>query len=217
MSNIDHFIEEVTEEVRRDRLLLMMRRYGWIAILVAILIVAGAATNEFLKAQENAKAEALGDSILGAFEANEAAARVDALTGVSSEGEGRVVASLHLAAEQQAAGDLDAAKSTLSAIAGDEAIAKRFRDLARFKALLLEGDDASLEARRSGFEALAIPGSAFRLLAEEQLALIEVETGATDDAILRLQAILSDNEASAGLRRRATQLIVALGGEIQTT
>ncbi len=217
MSNIDHFIEEVSEEVRRDRLLLMMRRYGWIAILLAILIVGGAATNEFLKAQEAAKAEALGDGILGAFEANEPAARVEGLTGVTSESEGRIVAALHLAAEQQAAGDLAAAKSTLTAISADDTIAKRFRDLARFKTLLLAGDDTSHEERRSGFEALAIPGSGFRLLAEEQLALIEVETGATDDAILRLQAILNDNEASAGLRRRATQLIVALGGEIQTT
>ena len=31
MSNPDSFIEEVTEEVRRDKLFALFRKYGWIA------------------------------------------------------------------------------------------------------------------------------------------------------------------------------------------
>ena len=42
MSDTDSFIEEVTEEVRRDRLYGLLRRYGWIAALVIILIGGGA-------------------------------------------------------------------------------------------------------------------------------------------------------------------------------
>ena len=50
-------------------------------------------------------------------------------------------------------------------------------------------------------------------MAEEQLALLEVETGNRDAALERLQRIVEDAEATAGLRQRAAQVIVALGGE----
>ena len=46
MSNSDSFIDEVTEEVRKDRLFQLFRRYGWIAGVVIVLIVGGAAWNE---------------------------------------------------------------------------------------------------------------------------------------------------------------------------
>ena len=42
----DSFIDEVTDEVRRDRLYLLMRRYGWIGVLVIVVIVGGAAWRE---------------------------------------------------------------------------------------------------------------------------------------------------------------------------
>lgn len=52
MSNPDSFIEEVAEEVRRDRMSRLMRKYGWIGVLAVVLIVGGAAFNEYRKAQE---------------------------------------------------------------------------------------------------------------------------------------------------------------------
>ncbi|MEP3297031.1 MAG: hypothetical protein ABJO27_11260, partial [Pseudoruegeria sp.] len=185
MSNVDHFIEEVTEEVRRDRLLLLMRRYGWIAILFAVLIVAGAATNEYLNAQERAKAEALGDEILAAVQVNDAAERANALAAITTDSAGKVVAMLQTAAEQFNAEDNAAAMATLSSIVNDETIEKRFRDLAQFKLLSLSAAEMSIADRRSGYEALA--GSAYRLLVEEQLALLAVEEGNTDDALVMLR------------------------------
>ena len=35
----DSFIDEVTEDLRRDRLFLAMRRYGWIAVLAILVLV----------------------------------------------------------------------------------------------------------------------------------------------------------------------------------
>jgi len=49
------------------------------------------------------------------------------------------------------------------------------------------------------------------VLAEEQLALVEVEMGQTEAALDRLQSLLQDQETTAGLRRRASDVIVALG------
>ena len=88
-----------------------------------------------------------------------------------------------------------------------------YRRIAAFKALLAQSETASIDERRAGFEQFAIPGNPMRLLAEEQLALISVETGDSGAAIERLQAILLDAEVTPGLQQRALQVIVALGGE----
>ena len=74
----------------------------------------------------------------------------------------------------------------------------------------------SADDRRLQFEALAAPGKPLRLLAEEQLALIEIDAGETQAAIDRLQAILQDAEVTAALQDRASRLIVALGGTPET-
>ena len=43
MSNSETFIDEVTEEVRKDQLFGYIRKYGWIAVLAVLAIVGGTA------------------------------------------------------------------------------------------------------------------------------------------------------------------------------
>jgi hypothetical protein len=75
VSNPDSFIDEVTEEVRRDRLFAAFRRYGWIAVLAVLGIVGGAAWNEWQKAQAVERAQAFGDALLASLEATTPEAR----------------------------------------------------------------------------------------------------------------------------------------------
>ncbi|MDU8911118.1 hypothetical protein [Aestuariicoccus sp. MJ-SS9] len=214
MSDTDSFIDEVSEEVRRDRLFALMRRYGWIAVLLVVLVVGGAAFREYSKASDRAAAQAFGDSILAALEADEPQDRVTALAAIEAEDAGaRAVLRMLIASEEAAAGNDAAAVEQLNTAARDGDLPEIYREIASFKALVRS--DAGVDERRIGFEALAIPGNPLRLLAEEQLALIAVETGDTDDAIARLQRIIADAEVTSGLRRRASQLIVALGGTLE--
>jgi hypothetical protein len=67
MSNTDSFIDEVTEEVRRDRLFGYFRRYGWIPAVVIVALVGGTAYNEWSKAQVAQVAQARGDALLDAW------------------------------------------------------------------------------------------------------------------------------------------------------
>ena len=67
MSDTDSFIEEVSEEVRRDRLFRLFRKYAWLAILLVVLIVAGAAFNEYRKITEQRDAAILGDQLYEAL------------------------------------------------------------------------------------------------------------------------------------------------------
>ncbi|MFD2738856.1 tetratricopeptide repeat protein [Sulfitobacter aestuarii] len=214
MSNSDSFIDEVTEEVRRDRLFGLMRRYGWIAVLLVVLIVGGAAWNEYQKSRERAEAEALGDAMLAAMQADDSAARAAALDDVGApEAAAAAVLGFLTAAEHAEAGDIDAAVARLDAVAVNGAAPEIYRQIAQFKALTLKSASAPAAERRQGFEAMAQPGAPLRLLAAEQLALIEIEENAPDAAIARYQDILNDAGTTPDLQQRALQVIVALGGE----
>ena len=211
VSETDSFIDEVNDEVRRDRFYGMLRRYGWIAVVVVLAIVGGAAWNEWQKARERASAEAFGDAILEALDQPESDARIAALEAVPVETPGQQALASFLASSEAAAGAEDPARAA-SALDGLE-LDGIYGDIATFKKLILESGTAPAAERREAFQALAMPGNPLRLLAEEQIALTHVEEGEGAQAIKVLQAILDDAEVTQGLRQRASQLIVALGGE----
>ena len=216
MSDTDSFIEEVNDEVRRDRLYGYLRRYGWIAILLVVLIVGGAAWSEYRKAQERAQAEALGDAMLAALATDESADRVTALAAIDpATPSSAAVLRLMTAAEQTQAGDTAAAVETLNGISVDGDVPDIYRQIAQFKSLTLQGDTTPVEDRRQALEAMAQPGNLMRLLATEQLALIDISEGDTEAAITRYQSIISDAETTSDLQQRARQVIVALGGELE--
>jgi hypothetical protein len=80
--------------------------------------------------------------------------------------------------------------------------------------VIVAGADTPLADRRTALEGISAAGRPYRVLAQEQLALLAIEEGQTDTAITLLTALLSDQEATQGLRTRASQLIVALGGTL---
>ena len=214
LSDTDSFIEEVTEEVRREKLFGLMRRYGWIPILLVVLLVAGAAYNEYRKASIRAEAEAAGDAILAAMDGSDAAARVAALNALDqTETSGPVIALL-AAGEALNAKDPEAAAAALRAIADDAGQPALYRDMATLKWVILSAAQTAPADRIDALMPLTAAGAPFRVLAEEQIALAEIELGKTEAALTRLRALIEDNEASQGLQRRASQLIVALGGEV---
>ena len=213
MSNTDSFIDEVNEEVRRDRVYALVRKYGWIAVLLILLIVGGAAFNEYRQALDRAQAEAVGDAMLAALESDDPAARADALSAVTAETpEGEAVLAF-LTAGEQAGSNPEAAAQALESIVASSELPQIYSQLASFKALTLSSGLRTVEERRAGFEDLAAPGNPMRTLAEEQLALIDIEEGQKRAAIERLQSLIADAEATADLQQRALQVIVALGGE----
>ncbi|MGB0902021.1 hypothetical protein [Halocynthiibacter sp.] len=219
MSNTDSFIDEVTEEVRQEQLWTMVRRYGWVAGVVVLGIVGGATWNEISKSRSAAAAQAAGDGIIAALESDDSAARLDALASAraaagTDTGAANVLG-FYEATEAAESGDTARAQDLYTAIAADGSLAQVYRDLATLKGAMLPGVDA--DTARSGFESIAAPGAAFRLLAEEQLATLDIAAGDTDAALTRLQDIIVDSEITPGQRARVLQLIEALGGSLETT
>ena len=210
MSNPDSFINEVTEEVRRDKLFGYLRRYGWIGIVAVLLIVGGAAWREYQIAQKRALSEAFGDAVLAALDQDDPAARSAALAAVDAPGPRRALLGLLQASDPDA--DRPGALAALAAVAADVSVPASYRDLATLRRVILAGADLPLADRRALLDPIATPGRPFRVLALEQLALLTLEAGDAAAAITALEALRQDQEATPGLRRRAEQMIVALGG-----
>jgi hypothetical protein len=213
VSNSDSFIEEVTEEVRRDRLYALMRRYGWIAVLAILLLVGGAAWNEWRKAEAQARAEAFGDAILAALASSDETARAGALDAIEAPGPGAAAVRDLLAAAEEAATDPAGAATRLLAVADRTGVPQVYQQIATLKAVALPASGLDAQTRRARLAPLAAGSGLLRLLAEEQLALIDIETGERAAALERLAALAMDAEATGALRRRVTQVIVALGEE----
>ena len=210
MSNPESFIDEVTEEVRRDKLFGLMRKYGWIGILLVILIVAGAAWNEWQKAQWQATSQAFGDAVNAARDLPTASERAAALAAIPAPGQRIAIRDLLLSADLE--GDVAARLAALDAVAKDASLPNSYRDLAVLRRVVLAGDTIPAAERRAALDPIAAPGRPYRPLALEQLALLDIEAGNTEAAITALQALAEAQEATPTLRARVEQLITALGG-----
>ncbi len=215
MSNPDSFIEEVTEEVRRDRLFGLFRKYGWIGVLLVAVIVGGAAWNEWSKARDAARAQAFGDALIDALDHGTPDERRAALEAIRVDGQQGAVLQLILASDPQA--DRAATLAALDRLIADSSLPVSYRDLAVLRRVTVAGAEMALADRRTALQGIATPGRPFRVLAEEQLAYLMIEDGDRDGAITALQALMQDQESSGALRARAGQVITALGGTLPET
>jgi hypothetical protein len=205
LSNSDSFIDEVTEELRRDRLFAAFRRYGWIGIGLIVLMVGWVSWTEFSRNRTEAAAQAFGDAVTAALAIEDTDQRTAALDAIEADDPEQRALLTFLKAAEPGAGQ------ALEGLATSGDLPAMWRDVAEFKRLVT-ATEIPVTERRARFEALTRPGAGLRLLAEEQIALIEAGEGESAAAIERLNRLTADSEATADLRRRAAQLIVALGG-----
>ena len=211
MSTPDSFVDEVTDAVRRDRLFAAFRKYGWIGVVLVLLIVGGAAWNEWQKATAAGRAQSFGDAVQAALN-QPAADRTAALAVIAVDGDQKAVRDLLRAANP--ANDKPGSLKALAALAADTTQPQVYRDLAVLRRVALIGAEQALADRRSALQGVAVPGRPFRTLAEEQLAYLLIEEGRKDEALTALLALVQDQEAPSGMRQRLGLVITALGGKV---
>jgi hypothetical protein len=214
VSDTDSFIEEVNEEVRREKLYTYVRKYGWIAILLVVIIVGVTGFLEYQKASKANAAQSLGDSVIAALNEEEPVERATALAAVAVEaGEAGVVIQMRRAGELVEAGDTDAAIEAFEAVANSGSGAA-YADMARLKAVMLRGENQDAAERDAALAQLATPGALYRPLALEQQGLIALADGKKEKAVEIFSELYQDSEITDGLRNRTTQMLVALGAEV---
>lgn len=214
MSESDSFIDEVSEEVRRDRLYGTFRKYAWIPALIVAGVVGGAVANEYFKSQSRSQSEANGDAILSALENPTAAEQAEALGALQPESpDQQVLVKLTQAARLTEADVVDDAFDILKSAAQIAEASPVYTDLARLKAAMLKPTDPwSAEA----LSAIILNGGTYRLLALEQRGLLALQEGDNDAALADFGAVLEDPGLTEPMLRRVGQIVVALGGEIPT-
>ena len=212
MSNNESFMQEVSEEVRKDRFYRILKKWGWVGIALIVALVGGASFNEWNKESKINSARNLGDRVLAAIASKDVIDLKEIeIKNVSQDIFIKNLMSAILFSDDK----LDASKKALEEIGGIPGITKTYKDLNAFKLglLLLESGNLTGEERFGVFEALVEPGSPFRSLAKEQQALILIEQGKIELAIKTLVEITDDSETTDTLRRRVTQLRISLGSD----
>ena len=205
MSDTDSFIDEVTEEVRRDRLFGYFRRYGWIAGLLILGLVGTTAYNEWNRSAVEKVQQARGDALLTALNLdNDAEIRV-AINDIALENSSNIVAKFLAAGVDEVQ-----AVELLNGIITNTNQPKFIQDLARLK-LATTPDAVSQDEAVFILMDLSKPGGLYRNVATEMLVALELERGNLDVAMAILQSHVQDAEASQGQVQRMGELIVALG------
>jgi hypothetical protein len=210
---VTDIFREIDEDLRRDRLEAVWRRYGTYILAAAVAVVV--ATGAYVGWQRYAESARAGRAaaFVGAMDlvARKDAGAEAALASIASEGGGyAALARLQQAAQLAKAGDVAGATDIYEAMTGDGSLEAPFRDLALILIGLRGVDTAEPVALSARLAPLAEDGQPWRHSARELMALLAKRAGDTAKARELLNRLVDDQEAPQGARRRATELLQGL-------
>ncbi len=211
----ESLFREVDEEVRREQLEKMWKRYGnWFVAFSVGLIVAVAAFKGW-QYYEKKQAQAAGAAYIDALNLYDAGKREEAALKLADLAAGShkgvaVLARLQQAGIAAGKGDRQAAARIYAEVAADASVETPLRDLARVRQALLLADTAKADELRSILGGLDVEGNPWRALAREVLALAELREGRLKEAQKLLAAIAADPGTPAEARSRVRVMLEAL-------
>lgn len=211
MSETDSFIQEVTEEVRQDRMFRLWRQLGPYAIGVLVAIVVATAAMNWMKHREVQKAREIGTAFL-ASDITSVADQKALLEKV--EGPAKILARVRLAAATAESGDAKGAAALYREVAGEAELGRAYSDLARLEAVRLSAATMSREEAETELAQLIAEGAPYRMLALELRATIRLNAGDTGDAHADLNQIIGNPQATRESSDRALALLLSSGGKM---
>jgi len=214
--------DEVEEELREERMHELLKKYGGLLFAAALLMIGAVAGWKAWVWYEERRDVAAATGYLSASARTEVAgvagpnrpeaiAAFQVVAATAPDGY-RDLARLREAALRAESGDLEGASALWAKVAGDSSVDPLLRDLANLTWCIHHvdhGDPALLEGR---LKPLAAEGNAWRFLALEQLALLDLRQGHAEAAKTQLQKLAEDATAPNGVRSRASTLLNRVGG-----
>lgn len=213
---MDNFIEEVDEELKRERYQELWRKYGRYAVgAVLMVVIAVAAVVGWRQYETNRRIES-GLQFAHAVELVAAGRSAEAMAAFRALGEDAAAGYRELARFRQAAlhaeqGNAAAAAQEYDAIARDDAADPVFRDLALLLFALSVADRADPAALSQRLEPLTAEASPWRFSALEITALLKRRQGDTAAAKEIYRKLADDPAAPQRLRGRAAEFLAVLG------
>lgn len=218
----DALIREVNDELREEQMRQLWSRYGGVVVAAAILVVAIVAGYQGWKQYSTSTRMAEGEAFAAASQMaqNDPKMALDAFRALGAEastGYG-VLAKLNQAALMADTGDVAGAVQLYQQIArensADPAISGLAIVLSAVREVNVGGyDRADLDLR---LNAIAGPDHPYRYSARELLATIALEQGDMENARSRFADLAADASAPRGIRQRASDVLLGLGGPDST-
>ncbi|HEX4762548.1 MAG TPA: tetratricopeptide repeat protein [Sphingomicrobium sp.] len=212
----DTFVREVDENLRRDRMNELARKYsGWIT---AVLILFLGAVGGFIYWQ-NHRVEQSGKQVeqlsqvfadVGSGKTSAAPKQLDELANSGSKAV-RASALFTRAALALQQNDVKLATAKYREIAGDDGLPKPYRDAALIRQTALEFDSLKPEEVIARLRPLAEPGNPWFGSAGEMTAMALIKQGKKGEAGQLFARIARDKQVPETLRARSVQIASTLG------
>ncbi len=212
---MDQFIQEVEDDLKRDRQLELWRKYGvWVTAL-ALLVVIGVAGYQGWRNYQRGQQYEYGQSyaqalaLLAKGKDAEARAEFGKLAGEAVSGYAEL-AVLQRAALLAKGGDGAGAAALYRQLADDTSADELFRDLAVILAALTTADNADPRELTARLAPLTEAGNPWRYSALEVTALLAQRQGDQARAKEIYQSLADDAKAPQGMRARAAEMLAVM-------
>ena len=216
MANPESFLEEVAEEVRRDRLFKFFKKNGWIIAFVVVATLCASIAYEWRKNSEISRAKLNGDLLTLALEKSQKG-NLEGLLDLLSDNSPYLRPSSDLMAvtklyyaELLYNIDNDSSESlnVLEEIFYNESISTTLRQLAKIKYLLMFSGDNKV--KQDLIDELSSPDNHYRFLAQEHKVQTYLASGMSDEANRQIDILLNNLEVSEQQKRRLMDLKLAI-------
>ena len=212
---------EVDEDLRHERYLKLWRRWRYWLLGVGVAGLGAAVAYVVLAdAQESAR-KAEGQQFAAAMaeiQAGRGAEAADRLAMLAADAETGYAALARLGEADARArrGDITGAVQIYDLLAGDSSIDPLYRDLGALLAAQRLVDRANVSEVNQRLAPLLAGHSPWRPLAAELSAIAEMRAGNTEASRALFAELVSDPAAPLGQRQRAAELLVSLGGDLES-
>lgn len=207
--------QEIDEELRRDRLEELWKKYHTHIIILAILIVLATAGwvgwQKYEQSQNVAVTTAMQNAItLG--RAGKKQEAIEAFAALTKEGNDRqnALALLQEAGLRAEEGDVESARGLYQSVRENESLGDAYRALATIRAVELDLDRGDPATMLGWLAPLQADDSVWRHVAWELAAFLEMRAGNPDKAKSLLERLRDDKESPAAARARAEAYLAQL-------
>ena len=216
MANPESFLEEVAEEVRRDRLFKFFKKNGWIIAFVVVATLCISIAYEWRKNSEISRAKSNGDLLTLALEESQKGNLTKLLDLLSDNSPYLRPSSDLMAVTKLYYAEFlynidngsSESMSVLKEIFSNESISTTLRQLAKIKYLLLFSGDNKV--KQDLIDELSSPDNHYRFLAQEHKVQTYLASGMSDEANRQIDILLNDLEVSEQQKRRLMDLKLAI-------
>lgn len=212
----DAFFREVDEELRRDQLGNVWRRYGLILLGLVVLGLAAFGGYLWWQAERHKSIGLASEQLTAALDqlAEGKTAQAEAALATMSNDKHvgyRAIAKLALAARKLENGDNAGASAAYAEVAADTALAQPFRDLALIRGTSAVFDTLKPETVIERLKPLAVAGNPWFGSAAEMTAVAWLKLNKPEKAGVIFKAITQDPQVPDSIRARAVRVAGALG------